>query len=174
VARARQSERSPTERDSEEIPSIEQIERLADWLDSRFRIPGVPVRFGLDALIGLLPGVGDTATSLAAFYILQAASRHGVPKLTIARMAMNLAVDYLVGSIPFVGDAFDVYWKANRRNVELLRQHARANPVAKRRLRHGDWLFLAGILLLLFILLIGSLTVAWFLIRWISSQFSSG
>src|SRR5437868_8437574 len=83
------------------------LDNLAFYLDDLFRIPGVGWRFGLDAIIGLVPGVGDTLTSLASFYILLAGVRYGVPKITLLRMALNIGIDYLLGTIPIVVDAFD-------------------------------------------------------------------
>ena len=97
-----------------------ELELLAHWMDSAFHIPGIGMRFGLDAIIGLIPGLGDTLTSLASLYILNAGRRYGVPRVTMLRMAANIALDYVVGVIPFVGDAFDVVWKANQKNVALL------------------------------------------------------
>src|SRR5260221_14541619 len=82
------------------------LDNLAFYLDDLFRIPGIGWRFGLDAIIGLIPNVGDTLTSFASFYILLAGVRYGVPKITLLRMAFNIGIDYLLGSIPFIGDAF--------------------------------------------------------------------
>src|ERR687883_2025138 len=80
------------------------LERLSYLLDNIFRIPGTARRFGLDALVGLIPGIGDTATSLASFYILAAGVRYRVPKITLVRMGLNITVDYLFGLFPVVGD----------------------------------------------------------------------
>lgn len=143
------------------------LELLAHWLDSVFRIPGVNIRFGLDALLGLIPGLGDTATSLVSLYILQAASKAGVPRVTVARMALNIAIDYIVGSIPLVGDLFDVYWKSNNRNVALMRRHARATPDQERRLEWTDRLFVIGLMVMLVLLLIGSIVMAYTILAWI-------
>ena len=94
---------------------IEQgLDNLSHYLDGLFRVPFTGWRFGLDALIGLIPNVGDTLTSFASFYILLAGVRYGVPKITLLRMAFNIGLDYLVGMIPFIGDAFDFVWKANK------------------------------------------------------------
>ena len=104
-------------------PDIRDIELLAWWLDSRFRIPGTRIRFGLDSLLGLVPGVGDAATTLPAAWMLYRAHQLGVPRSMLARMGWNVVMDLALGSIPVVGDLFDIGFKANRRNVELLRQH---------------------------------------------------
>jgi hypothetical protein len=141
-----------------------ELELLARWLDSVFHIPGLGVRFGLDALLGLIPGVGDTLTSMASLYILNAGRRYGVPRITMLRMAANIAVDYVLGSVPFLGDAFDLYWKANLKNVALLRRHVLTTPVEERKARKWDGLFVAGLIVLLIVLLVGSVTIAWFVI----------
>ena len=80
-----------------------ELELLANWLDSVFHIPGLGIRFGLDAIVGLIPGVGDTLTSLASLYILNAGRRYGVPRVTMMRMALNIAIDYVLGAVPLVG-----------------------------------------------------------------------
>jgi hypothetical protein len=137
------------------------VDLLARLMDNMFEIPGTGVRFGLDALVGLIPGLGDTLTSLVSLYILQVASSRGVPRIVLARMSFNIGIDFLLGSFPVVGDAFDVYWKANLKNVELLRQHALASPSQARRGRAGDWLFVAGLMAALIALLVGSVTIAY-------------
>ena len=144
--------------------STQDLERLAHWLDTVFEIPGIRLRFGIDALLGLLPGVGDTASALASVYILQAASKHGVPRVTLARMTLNIGIDLVVGAIPIVGDLFDVYWKANRKNVELLRRHIKANPKTERSIKRSDGLFVAGMIALIGVLLFASVTGAYFIL----------
>lgn len=143
------------------------LERLAHLMDSMFHIPGVGIRFGIDALLGLVPGLGDTFSSLASIYILHAATRYGVSRTLLLQMAGNIAIDYLVGIIPILGDLFDVVWKANRRNVELLREHLEASPQEERKAAWGDRLFLIGLVVLLFLLLVGSVTTAWWLVSWL-------
>jgi hypothetical protein len=100
--------------------SLGRVRRLADWLDTRFVVPGLGWRFGLDGLLGLVPGAGDTILSLISLYIVAEAWRLGVRKRTLARMIGNVLVDAGVGAIPVAGDVFDFLWKANRRNVALL------------------------------------------------------
>jgi len=115
-------------------------------MDDMFRVPVLGWRFGLDALIGLIPGFGDIATSLASFYILVNAVRYRVPKITLLRMGMNLGIDYVVGSLPLVGDLFDAWWKSNRKNLDLLRQRATVSPEAEHAGSTSDWLFVGGII----------------------------
>lgn len=105
--------------------ALRALEHLASLLDDRFAIPGTPYRIGLDGLIGLIPGVGDAATGLIGLYIVYQARRHGAPGWLIARMLGNLALDTAVGSIPLLGDVFDVGFKSHRRNVRLLLDHLR-------------------------------------------------
>lgn len=104
---------------------VERLERLARLLDDRYRVPGTNVRFGLDSLIGLVPGVGDTATALLALYIVLQAQKLGVPRTMIARMAGNVLMDLGLGTVPLVGDLFDLGFKANRRNMSMLQNHLR-------------------------------------------------
>jgi Domain of unknown function (DUF4112) len=107
-------------------------------LDEAFRIPGTRIRFGVDAIIGLVPGFGDVIAGLLSAVIPLAAWLRGVPYVTLARMVVNVAAGVLVGSIPLLGDLFDVAWKANRRNYRLLQLHVRE----PRRHTWHDWVFL--------------------------------
>lgn len=136
-----------------EVEIEEGLENLSRYLDGLFRIPGVGWKFGLDALIGLVPNVGDTLTSVASFYILFAGARYGVPKITLLRMALNIGLDYLVGSIPFLGDIFDFFWRSNKRNMDLIRERA----TGKGKGTKSDYLFIFGLIGLLVLLLIGSI-----------------
>jgi hypothetical protein len=146
--------------------STKDLETFAHWLDSVFEIPGIRLQFGIDALLGLLPGLGDTASALASIYILQAATKFGVPRITLARMTLNIGIDLLVGAIPIVGDLFDLYWKANRKNVELLRRHFKANPMTERKFKRSDGLFVVGMIGLIVALLVASVTAAYYLLSW--------
>ena len=103
-----------------------KLERLARLLDSEWRVPGTNFRFGLDALLGLVPGVGDSATALVSGAMMFAAWRAGAPFGALARMGLNIGIDWLVGLVPVLGDLFDVAFKANQRNMAILRE-VRAN-----------------------------------------------
>jgi uncharacterized protein DUF4112 len=108
---------------------VARIDALAQLMDGAFVVPGTDIRFGLDALIGLVPGIGDAVTTLISLFIVNEARALGAPRLLIARMVANVAVDGLVGAVPLVGDVFDVAFRANRRNLALLRDHLeRARP----------------------------------------------
>jgi hypothetical protein len=141
-----------------------ELELLARIMDSAFRIPGLGIRFGLDAIIGLIPGLGDALTSLVSLYILSAAHRLGVPRVTLLRMAANIAIDTVLGALPLVGDAFDVYWKANEKNVALLRRHLSTTPDERRLARHGDRLFVVVLVAGLVALLAGSMALVYLIV----------
>lgn len=98
------------------------LEQFVELLDSRFRLPILGVRFGLDSIIGLIPGVGDVAGSLLGLVVLAQARREGAAAATLARMTVNLIVDAILGALPLVGDIADLYYKAHSRNLKLLRQ----------------------------------------------------
>lgn len=150
---------------------VEQsLEQLSRWMDGLFRIPGIGWRFGLDALVGLIPGIGDSASALVSVYILGAGVRYRVPKVTLLRMGLNLGLDYAIGAIPVAGDVFDMWWKANQRNVELLRQRATVTAAEAHHGRTSDWLFLGVIVLVLAVLLIGSITLSALALRYVSRQ----
>jgi hypothetical protein len=136
------------------------LEQLSWLMDDMFRIPVIGWRFGLDALVGLIPGFGDTATSLVSFYILAAAVRYRVPKITLLRMGMNIGIDYLVGSLPVIGDVADAWWKSNHMNLELLKKRATVSVEEARSGRMSDWLFVGGIILGLVALGVGSAIVS--------------
>lgn len=99
---------------------LERVRLLSKWLDARFRVAGIP--FGFDSLIGLIPVVGDTVTSIIASYPILLAQRHGLSKLVQARMAANVGLDWLVGLVPGVGDLFDIAYKANLKNLRLFEE----------------------------------------------------
>jgi hypothetical protein len=101
---------------------VARLDALATLLDTAFVLPGTNVRFGFDALIGLVPGIGDAITTAISLYIVLEARQLGAPAHLILRMLANVVVDGFVGAVPLVGDAFDVLWRANRRNVWLLRE----------------------------------------------------
>jgi hypothetical protein len=108
---------------------LAQVRWLARLMDDNFRIPGTPLRFGWDSVLGLFPGLGDVLTSAISLLIVHHAWQTGASKFTLARMLGNVGIDFVVGAVPFVGDLFDFAFKANRRNARLLEQHfARKTP----------------------------------------------
>ena len=120
----------------EEEDLLRRIDALARLLDARFSIFGV--RFGIDGLVGLIPGIGDVATAMMSFYLILLAARAGAGIGVILAMVFNVLIDTLVGSIPVLGDIFDVTYRANIRNAELLREYlAKKKARRERRANHG-------------------------------------
>lgn len=105
--------------------ALARAEWLGRLLDDRFRIPGTDIRFGMDSILGLIPGIGDVATFLLSLYPIHVAWREGVPMGALARMVFNVLLDLGVGSVPILGDLFDLIWKSNRKNLDILAAHRR-------------------------------------------------
>ena len=103
--------------------ALDRLDMLATVFDTAFLLPGTNVRFGVESLLRLVPGIGDAAASLLSFYLLYEARRLGAPRFLLARMLGNVLLEGAVGMVPLAGDAFDVYFRANRRNMALLRRH---------------------------------------------------
>jgi hypothetical protein len=103
--------------------ALDRIDMLATMFDTAFIVPGTNVRFGVESVLRLVPGIGDAAASALSCYLLYEAHRLGVPRLLFARMVGNVVLEGTVGAVPLAGDAFDVFFRANRRNVALLREH---------------------------------------------------
>jgi hypothetical protein len=132
-------------------------------LDSAFRVPGTNIRFGLDAIVGLIPGIGDISTPAFAVLLLLQAVRMRLPVVVQARMVLNAAIDMIAGLVPILGDIADVGWKANLRNLALLERHARPGVAPSR----GDYLFVwvcVGLLVLIAVAPI--VLLVWLLTRW--------
>jgi Domain of unknown function (DUF4112) len=120
---------------------LESLRKLTRLLDEAFRVPGTNLRFGWDPIIGLVPWVGDLLTAVVGCAIVVQAHRMRVPGIVQLRMLLNIAIDVVTGIVPFVGDAFDLFWKSNAKNFALLERHAPAVQPATR----GDWLFVVGV-----------------------------
>jgi hypothetical protein len=142
------------------------LEPLFRWLalimDDFVRFPGTRFRFGLDPLIGLIPGLGDTASALVSAFSLIYAARCGVPRITLARMSLNILINEVVGIIPGAGDAFSFWFKSNVRNYELLQQHLGASG---RRARKSDWIFVFIVLATLVLVVAVGIIVSLFVLR---------
>ena len=133
---------------------LEHLRALSRLLDSAVGVPGTRLRVGLDALIGLVPGLGDAVSTALSGYIIVQATRFGAPKAKLARMAANVAIDTVVGAVPALGDLFDIGWKANSRNVALLAEHVERPRTARAASRRC--LILLGLgLLLVFVAAVG-------------------
>jgi hypothetical protein len=141
---------------------MEALRTLKNTLDEAFRVPGTNVRFGWDAIVGVVPWVGDVVTALMACVIVMQAYHMGVPKVVQLRMLLNVAIDLVVGAVPLFGDIADVFWKSNSKNFALLEQHAGTPRPASA----GDWLFVGGVIAAIAILaLIPLLVVYWLVSR---------
>lgn len=113
----------------------------AELLDSRFRVPGTGIRFGIDPILSLIPGFGELASPLFTAILLRQALHQRVPKVVMLRMAANAVLDALIGAVPIAGSVADVFWRANTRNLALLERHARPGRPPSR----GDYVFAVGI-----------------------------
>jgi hypothetical protein len=122
-----------------QLASNEHLDYIAALLDDIFRIPGTKIRFGLDALIGWVPGIGDAMTGIASFLIVFASWRRGAKAVTLVRMIANVLLETAIGAVPVAGDVFHIVWKANRRNYRLLVREKEEPGVNAGR----DWMFLA-------------------------------
>ncbi len=136
------------------------IALMARIMDTLFNVPGTRIRLGLDPLIGLIPGIGDTATAVTSLMLILKSARYGLPRIVIARMILNVLINSGVGAIPVVGDVFSVWFHSNARNYELLQKHARPIRASTR----PDWIFVVGMVVLtlglLALVFLGA--VAWF------------
>jgi hypothetical protein len=144
-------------------PPIDQhLERITLVMDKSIRIPGTGITFGLDPVIGLLfPVAGDAIGAIVSAYIVLVSVRYGLPKIVIARMVFNIAADFVVGSIPLVGDAADFVWKVNTRNLRLLNKYASG----KRGSFWSDWAWVFLLFGALFLLMFGALALIYYAIK---------
>ncbi|MEO1465439.1 MAG: DUF4112 domain-containing protein, partial [Cyanobacteria bacterium J06633_1] len=135
---------------NKQIAKLSRLRRLSKLLDNAISIPGTKISFGLDPLIGLLPGGGDTLTGGIAAYIVVEAARMGIPRDILWKMVGNILIDSCAGTVPVVGDLFDLGWKANVKNIELLEKHLDIAESSQ-----GDRLFIFGLILLLTLMVLG-------------------
>ncbi len=147
---------------------FEALRSLKRILDEAFRVPGTKVRFGWDALIGMIPWAGDVVTALFGCAIVVQAHQMRVPRMIQLRMLINIAIDLLVGIVPFVGDVADVFWKSNSKNFALLERHASAAVPPSR----GDRIFVTGVVAAVVLVAAAPLImVYWFVHTMIASGF---
>jgi hypothetical protein len=141
-----------------------RIARLfAYLLDNSIRIPGTSFRIGLDPLIGLIPGLGDAIAGLSGTMILLLAGQLQIPKIVLMRMAVNVALNSLVGAIPVIGDLFSAWFKSNLRNIDLLERHASPGRSPS---TSGDWAFVLGLAIIVLILVGGILAgIMWLILQ---------
>jgi hypothetical protein len=144
-----------------ERTSDEHLNLIATWLDDRFVIPGTGIRFGLDALIGWIPGIGDVIAAFASLFIVLAAWKRGAARITLIRMLLNLTVENTLGAIPLIGDFAHVAWKANRRNYNILMRDQQSS----RRHTWQDWLFVIAVCTVMCLLFIAPFVLLIYLFK---------
>jgi Domain of unknown function (DUF4112) len=148
-------------------PNQQRLDLLRRWavlLDSAFRVPGTNFRFGVDAILGLVPGLGDLSAPVYAAFMLVTGLRMRVPAIVMMRMVLNAGLDMLMGFVPILGDVADVFFKANLRNMALLERHARPGVPASR----GDYFFVGICLFLVFLIALAPFVV----LIWLLTRFS--
>ena len=148
--------------------TLQVLDQFANLMDRRFTIPGTNIRYGLDAILGLFPGVGDWIGALAALYFPVHAAAVEVPAPVIFRMFVNIFLDLIIGSIPILGDLFDLSWKANVRNVRLMQEYQKDPETTREHSRWLIWTLVAVAALLIILLLV---LLSWLIVRLIEYLF---
>jgi hypothetical protein len=151
-----------------ETRGLELLRRWARLFDSAFTIPGTSITFGLDPLLGLVPGVGDLASPVLSLFILWHGAKLRVPKVVLARMAINALIDAVAGAVPVFGDLFDFGWKATEWNMALLERHAMPDQQAT----SGDWVFVVLCLVVVALAALLPIVVALLGISWLRAALS--
>mgnify|MGYP003406541042 CR=1 FL=1 len=146
---------------AKQISKLTRLRRVSKILDNAIAIPGTKISFGLDPILGLIPGGGDTITGGIAAYIVVEAARMGVPREILGKMVSNIVIDSFAGTVPVVGDLFDLGWKANVKNLELLEKHLDITKSSK-----GDRLFIFGLIVVLALIILGFATITFFTVTW--------
>ena len=144
--------------------STKAIEILTDWMDTKLRIPGTSIRFGLDAIMSLIPGVGDVASTAINLGIFGMILGKGVPFGTALRMMGNIIIDFIISSVPVIGTIFDIGFKSNVKNLNLLQKHLNSNPSGK--YYKGIWIVFGLTAIILLLLIIG---LFWLLAKGLNS-----
>ena len=143
-----------------QISKIDKLRRISKVLDNAITVPGTKISFGLDPILGLLPGGGDTITGGISAYIVVEAARMGLPHKILWQMVGNILIDSFAGTIPVLGDFFDVGWKSNIKNIELLEKHLDITQSTK-----SNPLFIFGLILLLTTIVLGFAAITFFTVR---------
>lgn len=146
---------------NKQIGKLGKLRRVSKLLDNAITIPGTKISFGLDPILGLLPGGGDTLTGGISAYIVVEAARMGIPRDILYKMVGNILIDSFAGTVPVVGDLFDLGWKSNVKNIELLEKHLDVAESSK-----TDALFIFGLVLLLTLIVLGFAAITFFTVTW--------
>jgi len=152
---------------SKQNPSLKNLDRLAKLMDSQFTIPGTKIKFGMDSLIGLIPGFGDVAGFVVSGYMIAVMVNNGASGFVLARISLNILIDALIGSIPILGDIFDIAFKANQRNMKLMHEHYHEG-----RHRGGAWKVALPILVILLALVAGIVWIGYKISMWVFNSVS--
>ena len=153
----------PPETEAGGTKPVEPLFRLiALFMDNLIRVPGTKFRIGLDPIIGLIPGIGDTGAALVSAMALIQAARQGMPKIVLARMATNILVNEAIGIVPVIGDAFSFWFKSNARNYELIKQYSTGT---RRGSTRSDWVFVIGVLIALVLIVCTGIALTLFLLK---------
>jgi hypothetical protein len=142
---------------------LKGIDNLAKLMDAQFTIPGTNIRFGLDSLIGLIPGAGDLSTFAVSGYMLWIMAKNGASGYVLTRMVLNILIDAIVGIVPVLGDLFDIAFKANMRNMRLMQAHYKEG-----RYRGSAWKVIIPVLIILFLIIVG---IIWLTYKLLASLF---
>lgn len=154
---------------TKQITRLNRLRRISKLLDNAVSIPGTKISFGLDPILGLLPGGGDTVTGGISAYIVVEAARMGIPHEILWKMVGNILIDSFAGTVPVVGDLFDVGWKSNVKNIELLEKHLdQHSGIAEdsRNNAKNNTLFIIGLIAVLTLIVLGFATIAFFTVTW--------
>ena len=154
---------------TKKLAKINRLRRLSKVMDNAIAIPGTKVSFGLDPILGLLPGGGDTITGGLSAYIVVEAARMGLPREILYKMVGNILLDSFAGTIPVLGDLFDVGWKSNVKNIELLEKHLELGQEAQ-----NNTLFIIGLVLLLALIILSFAAMTFFTVTWFWQLISNG
>ena len=148
-------------------PTLNHLDALAKLMDSQFRIPGTAIKFGVDSIIGLIPGAGDIGGLLVSGYMIAVLAANGASGFVLARISLNVLVDTLFGSVPILGDIFDVAFKSNQRNMKIVHQH-----YIEGRHQGGAWKVIVPLLLVLVLLCVGIIWIAYSFLAWLFHSIS--
>jgi hypothetical protein len=151
-----------THRPSSSVERIALARFLAELLDRRFTIPGTSIRFGLDPILGLIPGIGDMIANLAGSAIILIAAQYRLPKIVLLRMGLNVALNAMIGAVPVFGDIFSIWFRSNVKNAQLLERYV---GVEGRASTFGNWIFVSVVIIGIVLLLIGIFVVTVWLIK---------
>lgn len=150
---------------TQQISKLTKLRRISKLLDNAIAIPGTKISFGLDPILGFLPGGGDTVTGGIAAYIVIEAARMGIPREILWKMVGNILIDSFAGTVPVVGDLFDLGWKANVKNIELLEKHLNIAESTDKSSK-ADRFFIFGLIFVLALIVLGFATIAFFTLTW--------